>query len=92
MTGTKVTYEWILEVQDAYGDIEPEHCSSYKECLERSKEHEFYEIVLVRDLGGEDCGLLDREWSYVDQEGNFDRGFARPVPKRFLKEVTACHS
>tara|TARA_R110000824_G_scaffold40564_9_gene121522 strand:+ start:3062 stop:3337 length:276 start_codon:yes stop_codon:yes gene_type:complete len=87
MKGTKVEYEWVLEVLDEHGDIDPDPCTSYAECLERSKEHKRFDIVLVRDLGDEDRGLLDRQWAYVDKDGNFDGGFDRGVPKRFQKEV-----
>ena len=92
MKGTKVDYEWVLEVLDEHDDIDPHPCTSYAECWEESKDHERFDIVLVRDMGDEYRGILDRQWAYVDKDGNFDDGFDRPVPQRYQKEVERYHA
>lgn len=107
MRKNKVHYEWVVEHLADDSDLEwlvehgqdPDildviHCKSYGEAVDISVAlHGPYRIVLVRDMGNEEDGMIDRTWAYVVDDklpDNFDYGNDEEgprVPKRFHKEV-----
>lgn len=83
-----IQYEWVAEPMDKYDDIiDPIFCDTYIDAR-KYKVADFdgcvkIEIGLVRNLGNDEDGLLDRQYAYsLDTE--FDGG--AKIPKRFLKE------
>lgn len=85
----EIIYEWSVEVEDENGDIvESEFATTLNSLLE-------YEgnIVLVRRVGSEEDGEVDRLWAYVE-DGKLPEYFSDGsnvkievrVPKRFHKE------
>jgi len=88
----RVSYEWKVEWADKYSDIEDcDHFDCYRDAFNRAAEpHEYHNVsvCLVRGVGNEDDGILDREHAYVfcgELEEAFEAG--TPVPKKFLAEV-----
>lgn len=99
----EVTIEWLLEVlEDAEPDAdiaEVHHCGSYAEAKDAAEN--FYTgqpivIGLVRDVGNDEEGLVDRQWAYLkdgklperfDWGGGEDGG--AKVPARYHKEIAA---
>lgn len=83
----ETTYEWQVNLVDQHGDIEDcDRCKTLQEALGRM---DYYnDIELVRTVGNEDDGILDRGYAAVT--GNviserFDCG--SKVPQRFVKQV-----
>ena len=86
-----IDYEWDVETlsTDGYEDIlEHDHTENLKEYIGLFPLPNNQRLVLIRDQGNEDQGLLDRQWAYV-KDGKlpieFDGG--SKVPKRFHKEL-----
>ena len=93
-----VRYEWDVETitLDEYEDILDHHHSDRLRdlpALERDQR-----LVLVRDFGNEEEGLIDRLWAYVDPESKmlpkmFANEMGNPtgvkVPQRFHREIAA---
>jgi hypothetical protein len=90
----KVSYEWDIEELDEHGDIiNHNHADKLKDLPDVKGS-----LVLVRSLGNEYEGLVDRQWAYVydmygDQylprffsDSGGDTTFEIEVPKRFHKE------
>jgi hypothetical protein len=94
----KVTYDWVLEYTDQYGDIqECEYYDTLKQIGVRSNlapqtisgETCAPVIGLHRGLGDEIDGYQDRTYAYPETDTlpeRFQDG--EPVPKRFQKELT----
>ena len=91
MTNT-VHYEWTIEDTDAYGDIHETAELSVTEAISRSRTGSYVKkckpvLVLVRQEGNQDEGLLDRQWAYpLDEKlpDRFDGGAL--VPKYILNQ------
>jgi hypothetical protein len=65
-----VTYEWVIEGIDAWGDIEDvHHADTYVEALKLAGHLRgvwpSVDVGLVRDVGNDVEGLTDRAWAYV---------------------------
>ena len=89
-----VTYEWVVEEHDQYGDIiDPLFFETYKEAIRESLDCVgYYEIALVRNTGNDEDGLTDRQYAYVNDDElpeEFDLG--NRVPARFHSEVRKEH-
>ena len=95
-------YEWDIETVDEHGDIQDHHhhdtLFSLLTTLRRweSTDGERYEVVLVRDVGSDAKGIVDRQWRYpfdlssrLPNEGykfdDLDGGGVR-VPKKYVAE------
>lgn len=102
----QVDYEWdIEELEEAPSaengfdpDIADHHfCDSYAEAFDASTGyyHDIpHRVVLVRNVGNEVDGLVDRAWAYITDgklPETFEYGGGEysgiPVPKRFHAEV-----
>lgn len=95
MSGIKriTTFEWCWEVTDDYGDIiEHEYCPTLEECISTAPTGA--DMALVRHLGSEDEGELERGYAYLESSPNgtltlperFDNG--TKVPARFHSTIT----
>lgn len=95
-TQNAIGYEWVIEPEDNDGDIiEVSHRDTLREALEdadaylENPEVADVAIGLVRDAGDEIEGVQDRQWAYLEDNGElpyeFDGG-AR-VPQRFHEEA-----
>lgn len=89
----KVYYEWDIEIWEEDGEDIIDHQHDEK-CPTRpllANER----LVLVRDVGNDIEGLVDRSWAYVREDGTlperFDYGLPEElgvqVPKRFHEEL-----
>lgn len=85
-------YEWTSEEIDENGDIQNSDFSEDLKGLLCFHEQS-HDLGLVRNVGNDEDGLLDRSWAYVLPDGSLDTHFrdvdGKPqvkVPKRFLKE------
>lgn len=87
----RVSYEWTVEKADADGDIQDVvHCDSLEAARVEAAYLEHYakaEIALVRDVGNQIDGLIERGWAYLDADGRLPSHFDdhSAVPKRFMK-------
>jgi len=105
--GKQTIYEWDAETVDEHGDIQDHfHADSLKEVLNCIKnfpleDGRHYEVVLVRDVWGDDGNLDERSWAYMNKDNTLPEEFADVgieemvpngirVPKRFHKEVAKC--
>ncbi len=84
-------YEWDYETVDENGDVEDHfHANKLSEYSEDAKTDT---LVLVRSVGNEIDGLIEREWAYVKdgklpeyfQDANEREG--AKVPVRFHDEL-----
>lgn len=91
---SKVFYEWTAELIDADGDIiDPTFWDSLKDARTVSTDDHpgaiGVDVGLIRHVGNDVEGEIDREYVYLDEGGKlpefFDSGY--PVPKRYLKEA-----
>lgn len=101
MATTETTYDWDLEEQDQFGDVqEHNHALKLKESGFTADEiinqepgpQNRINLVLVRDWHDWGYGTSDREWAYATIENGvlvlperFDGG--TKVPQRFHKEL-----
>ncbi len=90
---SEIKYEWCYETVDEDGDIID---NDHEDVLaEFSKERETNTLVLIRDFGNEEEGLINRSWAYV-KDGKLPICFSgengeypnQIVPKRFHLELT----
>jgi hypothetical protein len=93
----KVTYEWCIETYDEHEDIVDHH---HSDVLNYSVSDLFRadgyktRLVLIRDEGDEDVGVVNRYWAYVEN-GELPEYFTEEwgvpinvkVPQRFHKEL-----
>lgn len=86
-----VCYEWGVEMHEFNGeDFDTDH-------FQKWSDGDPWQIVLIRDEGSIDVGVLDRTWAYVRDgvlDSHFCDGINEPcydVPKRFIREVAAVH-
>lgn len=105
MTRNLINYEWVIELIDEYGDIiDVHHADAYAEAVKRKDQFladppnwlDHIDIGLVRDVGNDVDGLIDRSWAYMLPDGNLETDFSYGggetgvhVPKRFIKEAQA---
>lgn len=89
---TRTQYEWDCEELDEFNDIiDHHHCDSRAEAEEIAKLLGRSAIVLVRNVGNDHDGLMDRLWAYVQDDGKLPEFFSDAtgcetsikVPKRF---------
>lgn len=87
----QITYEWCYETLEDGDIIDSDH---------EDKLHDFTEdritdtLCLIRNLGNENEGLVDRSWAYV-KDGKLPDCFSgvngeypyQKVPKRFKEEL-----
>jgi len=86
-----VSYEWDYETVDEDGDI-IDH--NHSESLSRYGESDKTDtLVLIRELGNDRDGMIDRTWAYV-KDGKMPEYFTdsagvvgAKVPERFHKEL-----
>jgi hypothetical protein len=94
-----ITYEWIVETLDTEpvddpDIIEVDHFDLYKYAAEFSAAHQPSRVALVREVGNDDEGLIERMWAYV-RDGGLPEHFEFAtdlvvelrVPKRFHDEI-----
>lgn len=103
-----VTIEWKVEVLDAdmvaegHDDpdiIEVNHFDTYAEAMTEVNSHQHARVVLVRDRGNEDEGLICRTHAYIVNgalEPNFtdpvDGFISAKVPAKYHAEVARYHA
>jgi len=87
----KTLYEWTCEQLDEFGDIQN---SDFGDKLSDVKDFGKGEplqraIALVKNVGNDDDGLVERTWAYITEEGKLPELFINQdrVPKRFHKEL-----
>jgi len=88
----RTTYEWVFEELDENGDIvDPLFSDSFKEAKsyrDQMVSNYGYDIALVKYIGNNEDGILDRQYAYIKDEAlpaTFpDR---TKVPVKFRKEV-----
>lgn len=88
-----VSYEWDVETFDLESDDILDH-SHMDKPVPPSSLCECERLVLVRDDGTDDEGLIDRLWAYVEDDmlpKHFENGAGIEtqvrVPKRFHKQL-----
>jgi hypothetical protein len=85
---SKVYYEWDFETVDENGDIiDHHHADKLKEIEHFRTGEEKGDFVLVRNVGNDMDGLVDRQWAYPvggEMPSEFDGG--AKVPQRYIKE------
>tara|TARA_R110002020_G_scaffold460443_1_gene678933 strand:- start:76 stop:450 length:375 start_codon:yes stop_codon:yes gene_type:complete len=80
----KTIYEWDIETLDKHGDIQDHYhhdtLFALLATLKRWKptEGERYEVVLVRDVGDDCEGLVDRQWWYAFEDS--PESYCTPIP------------
>jgi hypothetical protein len=87
---TQVQYEWDLELMSSDGVDIVEH--DFSPTLKKLMTKRFRDdgcycvLVLVRQTGNPDDGILDEQWAYLTEDGDlpdtFDHGAAIPVRYR----------
>jgi hypothetical protein len=85
-----VYYEWDIETTNEEGEI---YDHNFADTLSEVVLTEG-DLVLIRSVGNENTGLVDRSWAYV-KDGKLPACFydgcenntAVPVPKRFVSEL-----
>ena len=91
----KITYEWVFEPCDKYGDIiDPQYETTLAEAMSWSVHHwddfHHYDVALCAFWGNSQDGETDRQYAYINDSGlpvNFEGGHR--VPLRFQKEYKA---
>jgi hypothetical protein len=86
-----ISYEWDYETVDEFGDIlDHNHADKLSQFTDQDKTDS---LVLVRDEGNENEGVVNRSWAYV-KEGKLPEYFkdaagceVSKVPKRFHLEL-----
>jgi hypothetical protein len=87
---SKVTYEWCSASVDEHGDMDDlVHSDTLKDLLIPDGRHS---IELVRNLGNDADGLIDRCWAPLEagrlpDAFTYYPGDGPNVPKRFHEEV-----
>jgi hypothetical protein len=85
------TIEWLVETLNDDGtDItEVCHFATYAEAVDWAKDHEPCSIGLVRDVGNDLEGIVDRQWVYLDIDGTLPSHFedGAKVPARYHNEL-----
>ena len=94
-----ITYEWDVEEVDLHEDIvDHHHCDDLKPLLDHfgsaiTTRTGTFRLVLVRDVGNDVDGLIDRHWAYV-RNGELPQFFSdgltdvrHRVPARFHREL-----
>ncbi len=85
----RVTYEWTVERQDEHGDIfdtrSYDTLAEAKADAANQEAADSVEICLVRDVGNDIVGIVDRQWAYPDANGKLPCCFGdgAAIPKRF---------
>lgn len=92
----RVAYEWLVEQLDASGDIlDVSHPATAAEAIAHFGPG--YRIGLVRDLGNDVDGVVERLWAYAGNDGHLPLGFEDStgeqagvkVPRRYDTEWRA---
>ena len=85
----RTSYEWTAEEWDREEHIDSDFANKLKDLYPIDRR---VRIGLVKSIGNEIDGLVDREWAYADN-GKLPENFSladfsegAKVPKRFLKE------
>jgi len=90
-------YEWDVEEYDGEDIVDHDHCElsavSFAEI-----DGVTYQLVLVRDVGDDDRGLVDRSWAYAEKDVSgkwvlpreFDNG--TKVPQRYHAALAKAQS
>jgi hypothetical protein len=105
MARDKVDYEWCIESQDEFGDVESlNHADTLAEALVIQKQEapdwHKVEIALTRIEGNDFDGINWRGYAYLRDDGTLEPRFSSfhdggpandgpDVPQRFHKEVAA---
>lgn len=92
----RVTYEWVFEEYDRYGDIvDPLFSNSLDEALRNVPDihpHNTYGVAVVRYVGNEEDGESSRDYAYIQEDNTlpsvFEGTFIR-VPMRYHRIVAA---
>ena len=89
----ETTYEWDIETVDTVtGDIKDHHhhnrLADLVDTLKRrgAAADERYEIVLVRDVGSDSEGVVDRQWWYPLETGTWDDLPVGQIPAKYVDE------
>lgn len=95
MSAHTIDYEWDAELVDREsGDIFEHNFSDTFEGMLRYINDPNIDVVLVRNVIKKDEGVIDRNWAYLDPDGNLPEYFSDSanektvkVPLRFHKEL-----
>lgn len=100
MPKNEIRYEWLIDVMepDDSGDVfEVHHFDTLAEARAyvANNPDEICEVGLVRDVGNDAEGVIDRQWAYFDEDGKLpermDWGGGETggvkIPKHFLREA-----
>ncbi len=79
----RVSYEWDLETWDELDCLDHHHAEKLRDLPTPS--NKFEKLVLVRDVGDQVNGLVDRMWAYVDESGMLPKYFSLPGPSRYYE-------
>lgn len=86
----KISYEWVFEDYDVYGDIiDPMFGDTLADVVQYAPGNgDSYRVALTRIEGNDDDGLLVREYAYLKNGKlpiEFEDGYQ--IPKKYHKEV-----
>jgi hypothetical protein len=91
-TKYETKYEWVVEEFDKHDDIvDINGYDTFDEAAAHAAGAPMHRIVLVRNVGNDDEGLVDRQWAYLSDgltgtlPDNFDDGNGAKVPKKFKR-------
>lgn len=88
----EISYEWCWEYSDEHGDIiDLVHADTLKSLGAAAKNSLKPELTLIREVGNDEDGLLERGYAYPTNGKlpEFFRYCGSKVPKRFQKELDA---
>lgn len=89
----KVSYEWVFEEYDEHGDIvDPLFSDTLQDALSNVPDiqpHNTYGVALVRSIGNDEDGLINRQYAYIDKDNKLplEFGEGQKVPYRYHREV-----
>ena len=94
---TQVQYEWDLELMSSDGMdiVEHDFSPTLKKLMTNRVRADgcYYVLVLFRQTGNPDDGILDEQWAYLTDDGDlpecFGEAWGYKVPVRFHKELAA---
>lgn len=92
----EVIYEWCVEELDDYGDIAENHylnelneVNPLLDYLRAQGKDANHNLVLVRSVGNDAKGMVDRKWAYVENNAlpNKFTDSDYKVPERYQDEL-----
>lgn len=88
----EITYEWVVEQCDQYGDIEPNHSDKLSNLAVGPREHPqgWVQVALTRIVGNDLDGMISRQYAYIDREtGQLPERFedGQKIPPMYHRQV-----